>query len=141
MRFGELHDFLLGDAGFEAAAAAGFVHSGGSDDDEVVRFDQALGVLGGVAAADADGKGLGDGFGETEQLRHGAEGAAEVIRVEAGDDDLLAAVGQRAGPMKFASSTPTTSVRQSMRCSMSLVESSASDFMRRSPCETISSGE
>src|SRR5438874_3131960 len=51
------------------------------------------------------------------------------------------AISIRSAPMKFASSTPTTSVRQSIRCSMSLVDSSGSDFIRRSPWETISEAE
>ena len=46
---------------------------------QVVRFHQALGMLGGIAAAHANGEGFGDGFSEAQQLRHRGKRAAEVI--------------------------------------------------------------
>ena len=35
-RLGEFHDFLLGDAGLETAAAARLIHSGCADNDQIV---------------------------------------------------------------------------------------------------------
>src|SRR5438094_323020 len=44
---------------------------------------------------DADGERLGDVFGNREQLRHRLEGTPEIILIEAGDDDPLAAIRER----------------------------------------------
>src|ERR1035441_7226237 len=85
---------LLRYTGLEASAAARFVHIGSAHHDEVVRPAQALRMLGGIAAAHADGERLGDGFGLRQQVRDGGERAAEVVGIEAGDDDLFAAVGE-----------------------------------------------
>jgi hypothetical protein len=48
-----------------------------------------------IAADHADGERLGDVLGNRQQLRHRLERTAEVVLIEAGDDDALAAVGQR----------------------------------------------
>lgn len=82
------------DAGLEAAATAGFVKSIGSDEDEVGRFDEALGVLCRVATAHADGEGFGDRFGEGEEFRDGRKGAAQIVCVEPGNDHLFTGIGE-----------------------------------------------
>jgi hypothetical protein len=70
---------------------------------------------------------LSNGLGQGQQLGDCREWAADVIGVETGDDHLPAAVGQRAGDLDQVRShevrfvTPTTSVRHSIRFSMSLV--------------------
>src|SRR5229473_215608 len=87
---------FLGEGGvrFEAAAAAGFVGAHCTDDDQLFAFDKPLGVNRGVAAADADGEKLGDFFGDGEKARHGFERAAAVVRVQTGDNDALAEIGE-----------------------------------------------
>ena len=62
-RFDKIHLHLFWDAGFEAAAAAGFVHVGAGDYDEIFGASEALCVLGRIAAAHTNGEGFGDGFG------------------------------------------------------------------------------
>ncbi len=47
-----------------------------------------------ITALHADGQRLGDLVGHREQLRHGMERASQVIRVESGDQDALADIGQ-----------------------------------------------
>src|SRR5216683_2794596 len=84
---------LLG-IGFEAAAAAGFVHAGGADDDQLFTLEEALGVHRGIAAAHANGEQLSDFFGDGEKAGHRLEGAAAIISVEAGDDDALAEISE-----------------------------------------------
>src|SRR5258705_2595237 len=64
-----------GGIGFEAAAAAGFVGAHGADDDELFALNEALGVNGGDAATDTDGKGLGDFFRDGEEDRARVAGA------------------------------------------------------------------
>ena len=85
--------------GDEAAAAAGFVSVGRADDDARVLLDDALRVVGGLAAANADGVRLGDVLGDGEQLRHRLEGLAGVVLIEAGDDDARAASGEFVGDL------------------------------------------
>ena len=78
---------------------------------------EPLRVVGRVAAHHADRQRLGDVLGDRQQLRHRLERLAEVVLVEAGDDDALAAVGERrcttagrSGSKNCPSSMPTTSV-------------------------------
>ena len=68
--------FKSGKVRLKAAAAAGFIHSRGAHNDEVFIGDQALRVLGRIAALHADGKRFGDLVGHGKQLRHGMKGAA-----------------------------------------------------------------
>lgn len=91
---GELQILLFWDARFKAPAAAGFVHAGRADDNKVLAFEEALRVFGGVAATHADGEGFSDGLSEGEEFGHGREGAAEVIRIEARNQNLFAAIGK-----------------------------------------------
>src|SRR5687767_693121 len=83
--------------GDKAAAAAGLVGVGGADDDAALDLGDALRVVGGLAAADADGVRLGDVLGDGEELRHRLEGAARVVLIEPGDDDAHSARGERVG--------------------------------------------
>src|SRR6266849_8210539 len=83
-----------GGIGLEAAAAAGFVGAHCADDNQLLAFDEALGVHSGVAAADADREQLGDFFGDGEEARHGFERAAAVISIQARDDDAFAEIGE-----------------------------------------------
>ena len=92
--FDEIELGLLRYAGLEASAAARFVHIGSAHHDQVVRPAQALRVLGGIAAAHADGQRLGDGFGMGQQVRNGRERPSQVVGIQAGDDHLLAAIGE-----------------------------------------------
>src|SRR5262245_37358745 len=79
---------------FEAAATAGFVRTTSSDHDQFVAFDQALGVYGGISAADTDGQQLSDFLRDGQKARHRFERPALVVRVESGDDDTLAQISQ-----------------------------------------------
>src|ERR1043165_6497330 len=81
----------------EAAAAALLVGVARADDDAALDLDDALLVVGGLAAADADGVRLGDVLGDGEQWRHRLEGAARVVLVECGDDDSQPALGESVG--------------------------------------------
>ena len=94
----ELRAVLLfngkGGIGLEAASAARFIGAHGADDDQLVTFDEALGMDSGIATADADGQQLGDFFGDGQQSRHGLEGAATVIGIQPGDDHTLAKIGE-----------------------------------------------
>ena len=76
------------------SAAAGFVETSGSDDDELLRMAEALGVDGGLAAYHADGGELGDFIGECHEDGNGAEGLVGEGGVEAGEDDALAKVDE-----------------------------------------------
>src|SRR6267143_3805414 len=78
--------------GLEAAAAAGFVCSHRTNDDQLFTFDEALGVDSGIAAADANGKQLGDFLGDGKEARHGFERAAAIIGIQTGDDHALAEI-------------------------------------------------
>ena len=77
-------------------AADGFVDVFFAEFDQLVAFGKTVGVMGDVAAADADGVDLGHVFGGGHQRGHGAEGFAEVVHVEAGDDDADAPFGELA---------------------------------------------
>jgi hypothetical protein len=77
----------------KAAPAARFVHAGGTDDNQILRSDEPLGVHGGISTLHADGEQLDDFFGNRKEARHWLEGAPEIIGVEAGDDHPLARVG------------------------------------------------
>ncbi len=52
-------------------------------------------MVGRGAADHADGERLGDVLGDRQQLRHRLERLAEIVLVEAGDDDALALIGER----------------------------------------------
>jgi hypothetical protein len=56
--------------------------------------DEALRVVGRVAAHHTDGARLGDVLGDGQQLRHRVEGLAQVILVQPGHDHAHAARGQ-----------------------------------------------
>src|SRR2546423_7870564 len=79
----------------EAAAAARLVRVGCADDDLALDLDDALRVVGGLAAADADGVRLCDVLGDGEELRHRLERFSGVVLVESGDDDAHAALRER----------------------------------------------
>src|SRR5215467_2843421 len=83
-----------GGIGLKAAAAASFIGAHGTDDNQLVAFDEALGMNGRIAAANTDGEELGDFFGDGEKPRHRFEGAAAIISVETRDDDALAEIGE-----------------------------------------------
>ncbi len=83
-----------GEIGFEAAAAAGFVHSCRTDDDQVFAGNQSLGMLGGIATLHADGQCLGDFIRYREKFGHGMKRTPEIIRIESGNDDALAHIGK-----------------------------------------------
>ena len=85
---------LLRHARVEAAPAARLVHPRGADDDPFPRGDEALRAARGRAAEDADRARLDDLLGESHEGGHRLERPAEVVLVEAGDDDALAEVGQ-----------------------------------------------
>ena len=73
-------------------AAAGFVEARGANEDTFAALDEALGVIGRIAAHHADGERLGDVLGDGQQLRHRLERPSEVVLIEPGDDHPLAAV-------------------------------------------------
>jgi hypothetical protein len=52
-------------------------------------------MVGRIAANHADGEGLGDVLGDRQQLRHRFERPAQIVLIQAGDDDPLAAIGER----------------------------------------------
>src|SRR5438270_8089436 len=81
----------------KAAAAARLVAVRSADDDLALDLHDALRVVGGLAAADADGVRLGDVLGDGEELRHRLEGLARVVLVESGDDDTKATLRERVG--------------------------------------------
>src|SRR5256714_5257789 len=68
----------------EAASAARLICVAGPDDDLALDLDDALRVVGGLAAADADGVRLRDVLGDGEELRHRLERFSGVVPVEAG---------------------------------------------------------
>jgi hypothetical protein len=73
--------------GNKAAAAPGFVHSTRSHGNALARFEYALGIVGGLAAADANGVGFRDVFGNGKELRHGLKRPAGVILVQSRDNN------------------------------------------------------
>src|SRR5690348_13777343 len=75
--------------------ASGFIRALRSHQDPLTARDEPLGVIGRRAAHHADRQGLGDVLRNREQLRHRLERLAEVILVQAGDDDALALIGER----------------------------------------------
>ena len=89
---GELQLFALMfvDMGGEVGAAAGFIQTGGADDDQLLTRSKALGVDGALAADHADGGELGDLVGEGHKVGDGAEGFVGKGGVEAGEQDTLA---------------------------------------------------
>src|SRR5258708_40043433 len=78
----------------EAAAAAGFVGAHRSDDDQLLAFDEALSVNRWVATANADGQQLGDFFRDRQKARHRLGRAAAIIRVQPGNDNAFAEIGE-----------------------------------------------
>ena len=78
----------------EAVAAEGLVDVFLAEEDEVVALAEAVRVVRERAAADANGMHLLHVLGDGHQARHGPEGLAEVVGVEAGHDDAHAAVGE-----------------------------------------------
>src|SRR5258708_37766616 len=79
---------------FEAAVAAGLVGAHRSDDDQLLAFDEALSVNRWVATANADGQQLGDFFRDRQKARHRLERAAAIIRVQPGNDNAFAEIGE-----------------------------------------------
>ena len=59
-------------------------------------------MVGGVAADHADGQRLGDVFRDSEQLGHRLERLAEIVLIEARDDDAFA---RRRGLLQIAGSS------------------------------------
>src|SRR5262249_17435854 len=64
-----------------------FVDSLRADDDELLAFDQALRVVGGSAAANADGEGLGHILRDGHEPRDRTEGSPSIVFVQSGDYD------------------------------------------------------
>lgn len=62
--------------------------------DDSLAGGESVGVVGEIAALDANGVDLLDVLGDGHQARHRAERMAEEVGVEAGDDDSEALVGQ-----------------------------------------------
>src|SRR5438093_7028613 len=77
---------------FKTAAAARLINVAGADYNTFAAIDQALGVVGGIAAADTDSQSFGDVLRDTEQLRHGFEGSSRIILIETRNDHALAHV-------------------------------------------------
>ena len=77
-----------------APPAASFVEVGLAEDDGMLILVEAVRVAGQVAAGRANGMGLGDVFGNSQQAANGPEGLPPEIHVEASDDDTLALIGQ-----------------------------------------------
>ena len=64
-------------------------------EDAFLTLHEALGVVGGLAADDADGERLGDVLGDGEQLGHRLERLAEIVLIEPRDDDAPALIRER----------------------------------------------
>ena len=86
---------LLPEARIEAAAAARLVSALRADEHALAAGDKALRVIGRGAAHHADGQGLGDVFGDGEELRHRLERLSEVVLIEPGHDDAFSLVRER----------------------------------------------
>ena len=115
-----------------------------ADEHALAARDEPLRVVGGGAADHADGQRLGDVFGDREQLRHRLERLAEIILVEAGDDDALALVGERVadGRQLRVEELPFVDaddfgVRLAPASSSSREDDRFSDGMRISLCEMM----
>ncbi len=70
----------------EAAAAADFVHTGGSDGDALLGFENALRVVGWLATFHADCVSLCNVLDDGEELRHRFPGFAGVVLIQSGDN-------------------------------------------------------
>src|SRR5207253_11063619 len=81
----------------KALATASFVHPGSADRDALFGFEDALRVICGLAALDADGVGFRDVFSDCEQLRHWLPGLAGLVLIQSGDDHAHAAFGKFVG--------------------------------------------
>src|SRR5207253_10398710 len=93
-------------------ATASLVHAGGADRDALFGFENALRVVRGLAALDANRVGFGDVFGDSEQLRHRLPRLAGVVLIQSGDDHAHAA---SAGSVR----TPIRSLFKNLPFSMS----------------------
>ena len=82
------------DVGLEVGAAAGFVETGCSDDDEFLTLAKTLRVDSGLAAGHADGGELGDLVGESHKVGDGTEGLVGEGSVEAGEQNAFAKVDE-----------------------------------------------
>lgn len=90
----EARRLLGGAGGVEALAAERLVDVGLAELDQLGAGGEAVGVIGELAAFDADGVDLLDIFGDGHQERHRTERLAEVVGIEAGDDDADTLVGE-----------------------------------------------
>ena len=82
---------------FEVAfAAQGLVFVSLAQEYAAVAVDKSVGVVGDVAALDADGVHLGYVVGDGEQGGHRAEGDAAEVHVQPGYDDACTVVGKLA---------------------------------------------
>jgi hypothetical protein len=88
---------ILVDIRLEVGAAAGFVETGGSDDDQLLALAQTLGVDGGLAADHTDGRQLCDLIGESHQIGDRAEGLVCEGGIEACEEDTLAKMDELEG--------------------------------------------
>src|SRR5215467_6630472 len=79
---------------FETAAAARFIRAGRTDNDQFLAFDQTLRMNRGISAANANRKQLGNLLRDGQKPRHGFEGPAAIVRVQAGNDDPLAKISK-----------------------------------------------
>ena len=90
----EARRLLGGAGGVEALAAERLVDVGLTELDQLRAVGETVGVIGELAAFDADGVDLLDVLGDGHQERHRAERLAEVVGVKAGDDDAHAFIGK-----------------------------------------------
>ena len=90
----EARRLLGGAGGVEALAAERLVDVGLAELDKLRACGETVGVVGELAAFDADGMDLLDILGDGHQERHRAERLAEIVGVKAGDDDAHALVGK-----------------------------------------------
>ncbi len=97
----------------KATTAAGFVHSSGADGDALFGFEDALGVVGGLATLHADGVSLCNVLGDGEELPHRFPGVARVVLIQSGDYyshslSKLVAISTSSLSKNCPSSMPTT---------------------------------